>query len=79
MLSISRIRNLCYTCVDDLMICRGVPERVYPFNKGVCRNVFDFCCARGRLYVLEPLPTRQELEEMSRPLTCGQALSHCFG
>lgn len=56
---------------------RGVPESVYPFNKGVCRNLFDFCCARGRLYVLEPLPTRQELEEMSRPRTCGQASSCC--
>ncbi|KAI4314625.1 hypothetical protein L6164_027513 [Bauhinia variegata] len=49
---------------------RGIPERVYPFSKGVCRNLFNFCCARSSIYSLEPLPTRQEIEEKSRPFTC---------
>ncbi|KAI5581969.1 hypothetical protein POPTR_007G060100v4 [Populus trichocarpa] len=49
---------------------RGIPERVYPFSKGVCRNLYDFCFARSSIYSLERLPTAMELEEKSRPYTC---------
>lgn len=56
-------------------ICRGIPERVYPFNKGVCRNLYLFCCARSSIYRMEPLPTAEELEEKSRPYTCFDVVS----
>ncbi|XP_010266962.1 PREDICTED: protein S-acyltransferase 10 [Nelumbo nucifera] len=50
---------------------RGIPERVYPFSKGICRNLYNFCCdPRRSIYVMEPLPTSQELEAKSRPYTC---------
>ncbi|KAF9678618.1 hypothetical protein SADUNF_Sadunf07G0053200 [Salix dunnii] len=49
---------------------RGIPERVYPFSKGVCRNLYDFCFGRSSIYSLERLPTAMELEEKSRPYTC---------
>ncbi|KAH7519848.1 hypothetical protein FEM48_Zijuj08G0080800 [Ziziphus jujuba var. spinosa] len=49
---------------------RGIPERVYPFSKGICKNLYNFCCVRGNEYSLEALPTAQELEEKSRPYTC---------
>ncbi|KAJ7944088.1 S-acyltransferase [Quillaja saponaria] len=49
---------------------RGIPERVYPFSKGVCRNLYNFCFARSSIYSMERLPTLQELEEMSMPHTC---------
>lgn len=45
---------------------RAVPERVHPFSKGVCRNIYNFCCSFG----LERIPTPQEIEENSRPYTC---------
>ncbi|MBA0859385.1 hypothetical protein Goshw_006285, partial [Gossypium schwendimanii] len=48
----------------------GIPERVYPFSKGVCHNLYDFCCGGSNIYSLEPLPSAQELEEKSRPYTC---------
>ncbi|XP_042030083.1 protein S-acyltransferase 10-like isoform X2 [Salvia splendens] len=58
---------------------RGIPERVYPFNEGVCRNLYLFCCARSSssssMYRMERLPTAQELEEKSRPYTCYDVLS----
>ncbi|XP_059292975.1 protein S-acyltransferase 10 isoform X2 [Lycium ferocissimum] len=54
---------------------RNIPERVYPFSKGACRNLYDFCCARSSKYRMEPLPTGQELEEKLRPYTCSDVLS----
>ncbi|XP_059641310.1 protein S-acyltransferase 10-like [Cornus florida] len=54
---------------------RGIPERVYPFSKGACRNLYNFCCARSSIYSMEPLPTTQELEEKSKPYTCLDVLS----
>ncbi|KAJ6907727.1 hypothetical protein NC651_018229 [Populus alba x Populus x berolinensis] len=58
---------------------RGIPERVYPFSKGVCRNLYDFCFARNSIYSLERLPTAMELEEKSRPYTCLDFLTgQCF-
>lgn len=52
------------------VLCRGIPERVYPFSVGVCRNLYNFCCGRTSVYKLERLPTAQEIEEKSRPYTC---------
>ncbi|GAA0144485.1 protein modifying enzyme [Lithospermum erythrorhizon] len=53
---------------------RNINQRVYPFSKGVCRNVYNFCCNRRSTY-LEPMPTAEELEEKSRPYTCLDVLS----
>ncbi|XP_042043012.1 protein S-acyltransferase 10-like isoform X3 [Salvia splendens] len=59
-----------------LLFHRGIPERVYPFDEGVCRNLYIFCCARSSsMYRMERLPTAQELEEKSRPYTCYDVLS----
>lgn len=55
--------------------CRTVPERVYPFSKGICRNLYDFCCAYTSIYSIEPLPTVQELEHRARPYTCVDIVS----
>ncbi|CDP01825.1 unnamed protein product [Coffea canephora] len=54
---------------------RGIPERVYPFSQGVCRNLYNFCLARSTYYKMERLPTAQELEEKARPYTCLDALT----
>ncbi|XP_022740818.1 protein S-acyltransferase 10-like isoform X4 [Durio zibethinus] len=54
---------------------RGIPERVYPFSKGVCSNLYDFCCVRSSKYSLESLPSAQQLEEKSRPYTCLDVLT----
>ncbi|RDX62806.1 Protein S-acyltransferase 10, partial [Mucuna pruriens] len=54
---------------------RAIPERVHPFSKGVCRNLYNFCCARSSKYSFEPLPTSQEIEEKSRPYTCSDAVT----
>eukprot|EP00268_Persea_americana_P043219 TRINITY_DN4339_c0_g2_i1.p1 TRINITY_DN4339_c0_g2~~TRINITY_DN4339_c0_g2_i1.p1 ORF type:complete len:401 (+),score=39.06 TRINITY_DN4339_c0_g2_i1:110-1312(+) len=54
---------------------RAVPERVYPFSKGICRNLYDFCWARSSIYAIEPLPTAQELEYRARPYTCMDIVS----
>ncbi|KAK9129322.1 hypothetical protein Sjap_009809 [Stephania japonica] len=54
---------------------RSVPERVYPFSKGICRNVYNFCCDCSGMYSMERLPSAQELEARSRPYTCCDVLS----
>ncbi|KAL4366700.1 hypothetical protein GQ457_05G011980 [Hibiscus cannabinus] len=54
---------------------RQVPERVFPFSKGVCRNLYNFCCARSSIYSLEALPSPEELEEKASPYTCLDVLS----
>ncbi|KAL9245590.1 hypothetical protein vseg_019223 [Gypsophila vaccaria] len=48
---------------------RGIPERVYPFSKGICRNMYNFCCSRSSIYNLEPLPSAEELDAKSRPIS----------
>lgn len=48
---------------------RGIPERVYPFSKGLCGNLYNFCCLRTDICTFEPLPTQLELEEKLRPYT----------
>ncbi|XAR73715.1 Protein S-acyltransferase [Bertholletia excelsa] len=57
-----------------ILYLRGIPERVYPFSKGPCRNLYYFCFGRSSTYNLERLPTAQELEEKSRPSTCTDVL-----
>ncbi|KAF9604899.1 hypothetical protein IFM89_011181 [Coptis chinensis] len=54
---------------------RGIPERLYPFSRGICKNVYNFCCARSSIYNVEPLPTAQELEFKLKPYTCCDVLS----
>ncbi|KZV58162.1 protein S-acyltransferase 10 [Dorcoceras hygrometricum] len=59
-----------------IVYLRGIPERVHPFSKGVCRNLSLFCCAnRGSMYRMEALPTAAELEEKAKPYTCSDVLS----
>lgn len=53
---------------------RGIPERVYPFSKGIRSNLYNFCCAPNGVYKLEPLPTAQELEEKNIPLKFSDVL-----
>lgn len=53
---------------------RAVPERVYPFSNGMCRNLYNFCCAQSSIYSLERLPTAEELEIKSRPIACSDIL-----
>lgn len=54
---------------------RGIPERVYPFSKGIYRNLYDFCCSRTPIYALERLPTDEELEAKAKPYTCVDVVS----
>ncbi|XP_057543596.1 protein S-acyltransferase 10-like isoform X1 [Amaranthus tricolor] len=53
---------------------RAVPERVYPFSNGMCRNLYNCCCAQISIYNLERLPTAEELEVKSRPRACSDIL-----
>ncbi|KMT06912.1 hypothetical protein BVRB_6g152490 [Beta vulgaris subsp. vulgaris] len=53
---------------------RAIPERVYPFSNGMCRNLYNFCCAQNSIYDLERLPTAEELEIKSRPLACSDII-----
>ncbi|KAG7968730.1 hypothetical protein I3843_08G169200 [Carya illinoinensis] len=54
---------------------RSIPERVYPFSKGICKNLYGFCCVRSSIYSMEPLPTPQEIEEKLRPYTCVEVVT----
>ncbi|KAK4262015.1 hypothetical protein QN277_027631 [Acacia crassicarpa] len=54
---------------------RGIPERVYPFSKGICRNLYNFCCARRSVCSLEALPSPLEIEEKSMPYTCKDVIT----
>ncbi|KAG2652940.1 hypothetical protein PVAP13_1NG396100 [Panicum virgatum] len=49
---------------------RGVPERVHPFSKGICRNLYDFCCSSQKGFILEALPPTEELEARAALYTC---------
>lgn len=61
--------KLYFASQNSICIYRTVPERVYPFSRGVCRNLYNFCCARTSITHMERLPTTLEIEEMSRPYT----------
>ncbi|KAH0463071.1 hypothetical protein IEQ34_007653 [Dendrobium chrysotoxum] len=54
---------------------RGIPERVRPFSKGICWNLYNFCCSLDSIYNLEAVPTLEELEERARPYTCTDMLT----
>ncbi|XP_020579061.1 protein S-acyltransferase 10 [Phalaenopsis equestris] len=54
---------------------RGIPERVRPFSRGICRNLYNFCCSLDSIYNLEAVPTLEELEERARPYTCTDTLT----
>ena len=49
---------------------RGIPDRVHPFSKGICRNIYDFCFTRENGFVLEAVPPIEELEARAAPYTC---------
>ncbi|KAI3519127.1 hypothetical protein L1887_08153 [Cichorium endivia] len=49
---------------------RSIPARVYPFNEGVCRNLYNFCCARTCKYKMEALPSARAVDQMSISFTC---------
>ncbi|KAK1324251.1 putative S-acyltransferase [Acorus calamus] len=62
-----------------ILYLREIPERVHPFSKGVCRNLYDVCCSRDSLYAMEPVPTRDDMEETAQPYTCIDIVScRCF-
>ncbi|KAK1322443.1 putative S-acyltransferase [Acorus calamus] len=44
---------------------REIPVWEHPFSKGICRNLYDFCCSRNSLCAMEPVPTRDDQEERS--------------
>lgn len=62
---------------------RGIPERVYPFSEGICRNIYNFCFDWRHGHRLERLPTPEEIEVKARPYTCSDVLCcrccwHCL-
>ncbi|CAN6485234.1 unnamed protein product [Victoria cruziana] len=54
---------------------RGMPDRVYPFNDGICKNLFNFCCSCNGGYVLEAVPTAEDIEAQARPYTCWDVMA----
>eukprot|EP01018_Ginkgo_biloba_P038027 Gb_33986 [translate_table: standard] len=54
---------------------RGVPDKVHPFSKGSLRNIYRFCCSFNDFYIIDSLPTREELESKARPYTFWDVLS----
>ncbi|KAK4778093.1 hypothetical protein SAY87_018280 [Trapa incisa] len=50
-----------------------LPQRVFPFSRGMCRNLYYMCC--GGAHYMERIPSQQELEERFRPYTCFDALT----
>ncbi|KAL8151679.1 hypothetical protein V2J09_021487 [Rumex salicifolius] len=54
---------------------RVIPNGVYPFSEGICRNLYNFCFVQNSTYRLERLPTPQELEDKNRPYTLFDILS----
>eukprot|EP00262_Sarcandra_glabra_P004588 TRINITY_DN15708_c0_g1_i1.p1 TRINITY_DN15708_c0_g1~~TRINITY_DN15708_c0_g1_i1.p1 ORF type:complete len:312 (+),score=17.08 TRINITY_DN15708_c0_g1_i1:54-989(+) len=58
-----------------IVYLRGVPSRVNPFSKGICRNVFDFCFPGANIYGMEPVPPIEDIEARSKPYTCIDIMS----
>ncbi|KAG1359476.1 protein S-acyltransferase 10 [Cocos nucifera] len=54
---------------------RGIPRSARPFSKGICRNLYMFCCSCDSMYTLEAVPPREELEARARPYTCLDIIS----
>ncbi|KAG8065758.1 hypothetical protein GUJ93_ZPchr0004g40250 [Zizania palustris] len=49
---------------------RGVPGKVHPFSKGICRNLYDLCLSTQKGFVLEAVPPLEVLEARATPYTC---------
>ncbi|GJN21805.1 hypothetical protein PR202_gb09321 [Eleusine coracana subsp. coracana] len=49
---------------------RGVPDRVHPFSRGICRNIYDFCSPSQKGFALEAVPPLEELEARAARYTC---------
>uniref|UniRef100_A0A1D1YTG7 S-acyltransferase n=1 Tax=Anthurium amnicola TaxID=1678845 RepID=A0A1D1YTG7_9ARAE len=49
---------------------RVVPENVHPFSKGICGNIYSFCCSRDSVCALERVPPVEELQARAMPYTC---------
>ncbi|XP_010918214.1 protein S-acyltransferase 10 isoform X1 [Elaeis guineensis] len=58
-----------------ILYLRGIPERVHPFSRGICKNLYVFCCSRDGKYSMEAVPTMEELEAKARPYTCMDIMS----
>lgn len=54
---------------------RGIPRSVSPFSKGICGNLYMFCCSCDSIYTLEAVPPIEELKDRARPYTCLGAIS----
>ncbi|KAF3332208.1 protein S-acyltransferase 10-like protein [Carex littledalei] len=54
---------------------RGVPAKVHPFSRGMCKNVVTSCCSRENVLKLEAMPSIEELEARARPYTCVDIVS----
>ncbi|KMZ76324.1 Protein S-acyltransferase 10 [Zostera marina] len=54
---------------------RYVPENVMPFSKGICRNLYEFCCSWDRGFSLDALPTNEEMAVKTKPYTCLDVIS----
>ncbi|CAL9094938.1 unnamed protein product [Musa textilis] len=48
----------------------GIPEKVHPFSRGICKNLCTFCCSTDSMYTLEAVPPMEELEARARPYAC---------
>ncbi|KAG6538661.1 hypothetical protein ZIOFF_003789 [Zingiber officinale] len=49
---------------------RGIPEKVHPFSKGICKNLYTFCCSGHNIRDLEAMPTMEDFQARARPYTC---------
>ncbi|KAG6495189.1 hypothetical protein ZIOFF_042981 [Zingiber officinale] len=53
-----------------ILYFRGIPEKVHPFSKGICKNLYTFCCSSHSIRDLEAVPTMEDIEASARPYTC---------
>ncbi|CAL9161801.1 unnamed protein product [Musa hybrid cultivar] len=58
-----------------ILYLRGIPKKVHPFSRGICKNLYTSCCSRDSIYTLEAVPPMEELEARARPYTCVDIIS----
>ncbi|THU67083.1 hypothetical protein C4D60_Mb05t20910 [Musa balbisiana] len=58
-----------------ILYLKGIPKKVHPFSRGICKNLYTFCCSRDSMYTLEAVPPMEELEARARPYTCVDIIS----
>lgn len=60
---------------------RGFSEKVQPFSQGICRNLYMFCLSSKKSYLLEPIPSAEELQNRteSHPWLDCIMCKCCFG